>query len=62
MTDDNHVRHSRAAGAEIVQGDLKRAEREAANALRQTEVVRKKKFLKSRMGVSFAFAHPTSCS
>lgn len=42
MTDDDHIRHSQAEGATVLHDEQERAEREAANALRQTEVVRNK--------------------
>jgi Fic family protein len=40
MSGDNGIRHSKAENAEVVSGDEARAKREAANAMRQTELVR----------------------
>lgn len=40
MTDEHRVRHSEAQNAAVAQDDVEKAELEAANALRQTEMVR----------------------
>lgn len=41
MSDDSRVRHSKAQDATVVSDDLEKAEREAANSVRQAEQVRK---------------------